>query len=247
MPPFYPSTICMMKPDPRQQAAQNALQRNIGHTFANPDLLVQALTHRSRSSRNYERLEFIGDSILDYVIALMLCEAFPKLPEGKLSPLRAALVKEATLAQIARSLNLGDALLLGVGELKSGGRDRASILADVLEALFAAVSLDGGLPAAETLIRRLFAEHIRHLDTGSTAKDAKTRLQEFLQAHKLPLPKYRIEKQTGEGNTAWFDVACDLGELGHIEYAAAASRRAAEQQCAEQALKWLEQKWGERK
>lgn len=235
-----------MPTDPRQQAAQAALQRKIGHTFANPALLEQALTHRSRSSQNYERLEFIGDSILDYVIAMMLCEAFPKLPEGRLSPLRATLVKEATLAEIARSLNIGDALLLGVGELKSGGRDRASILADVLEALFAAVRLDGGLPAAETLIRSLFAERIRAIDTENTAKDGKTRLQEFLQARKLPPPKYRIEKQTGEGNTAWFDVSCDLGELGHIEYAGAASRRAAEQQCANQALLWLEQHFVEK-
>lgn len=236
-----------MKPDPRQLAAQNALQRTLGHTFSDPALLVQALTHRSRNSQNYERLEFIGDSILDYVIARMLYEAFPKLPEGRLSPMRAALVKEATLAEIARSLNIGDALLLGMGELRSGGRDRASILADVLEALFAAVCLDSGLPAAETLIRRLFADRIRRIDTDSTGKDGKTRLQEFLQARKLPLPKYRIERQTGEGNTAHFDVSCDLGELGHIEYAGAHSRRAAEQQCAEQALAWLEQRFAKRK
>lgn len=230
-----------MKPDPRQQAAQTALERKLGHAFRNRELLTQALTHRSKSSHNYERLEFIGDSILDYVVALMLCEAFPKLPEGRLSPLRAALVKESTLAEIARSLNIGDALLLGTGELKSGGRDRVSILADVLEALFAAVHQDAGLPAAEQLIRRLFAPLIREIDSHSPAKDAKSRLQEYLQARKLPPPKYRIEKQSGEGNTAYFDVSCDLGQLGHIEYAGAASRRAAEQQCAEQALHWLEQ------
>lgn len=235
-----------MKNDPRQQAAQAALQRALGYTFADPALLVRALTHRSRSSQNYERLEFIGDSILDYVVALMLCEAFPALPEGRLSPLRAHLVREATLAEIARSLNIGDALLLGMGELKSGGRDRASILADVLEALFAAVSLDGGLPEAEALIRRLFAGHVRRLDTESGGKDNKSRLQEYLQAQKLPPPKYRIEAQHGEGNGARFDVSCDLGELGHTEYASASSRRAAEQQCAAQALAWLEARFRRR-
>lgn len=236
-----------MKPDPRQAAALAALQKQIGHRFANPALLTQALTHRSRSSRNYERLEFIGDSILDYVIALMLYQAFPDLPEGRLSPLRAALVKEATLAEIARSLNIGGALILGAGELKSGGRDRPSILADALEALFAAVALDSGLPAAEALIRRLFVGRIQSLDTDQGAKDAKSRLQEYLQAKKLPLPKYRIEKQTGEGEQAVFDVSCDLGELGHIECAAASSRRAAEQQCAAQALIWLEKQFGAKK
>ncbi len=219
--------------------AQLVFQQKINYQFKNSDLLKQALTHRSHSAQNYERLEFIGDSILDYTIAKMLYEAFPKLPEGKLSPIRAQLVKEATLADIARELKLGDALLLGIGELKSGGHDRASILADALEAVFAAVSLDADFGTAEKLVRRLFAQRIRQLDINSTAKDAKTLLQEMLQGRKWALPKYRIEKQTGEGNEARFDVSCDLGELGKIFYAHASSRRAAEQDCAQQALVWL--------
>ncbi|SSY71130.1 ribonuclease III [Alysiella crassa] len=230
-----------MRPTPRD-TAQLVLQQKLNYQFKNKNLLQQALTHRSHSPNNYERLEFIGDSILDYVIAKMLYEAFPKLPEGRLSPIRAQLVKEATLADVARELKLGDALLLGVGELKSGGHDRASILADALEAVFAAISLDADFQAAEKIVRQLFRERIKQLDTNNTAKDAKTQLQEILQGHKLALPKYRIEQQIGEGNEARFDVSCDLGELGKIFYANANSRRAAEQDCAKQALAWLAQK-----
>lgn len=229
-----------------QANAQIALQKKLNYQFKNIELLQQALTHRSHSAKNYERLEFIGDSILDYTVAKMLYEAFPKLPEGRLSPLRAQLVKEATLAEIARELKLGDALRLGIGELKSGGHDRASILADALEAVFASVSLDADFMTAEQLVRRLFAQRIRQLDISNTAKDAKTQLQEFLQARKLALPKYRIDQQTGEGNDAMFDVSCDLGELGHITYARASSRRSAEQECAKQALAWLEQKFAKK-
>lgn len=227
-----------MKSDPRQQHL-TALQRKLGYTFQNNNWLNQALTHRSFHSENNERLEFIGDSILDYVVAKMLYDAFPKLPEGRLSPLRAQLVKEATLAQIARELNLGAALLLGVGEIKSGGHDRPSILADALEALFAAISLDSDFQAAEHVVRQLFAPRIAQLNTQTQAKDAKTQLQEWLQARKWMLPKYRIDNQTGQGNEARFDVSCDLGELGQIFRANASSRRAAEQDCAQQALNWL--------
>lgn len=226
-----------------QFAAQKVVQQKINYQFKNNKLFTQALTHRSHSSQNYERLEFIGDSILDYTIAKMLYEAFPSLPEGKLSPLRAQLVKEATLAEIARELHIGSALLLGLGELKSGGHDRASILADALEAIFAAVSLDADFATAENLIRKLFAHKIKQLDINTTAKDSKTQLQEFLQGRKLALPKYRIDKQTGEGNDARFDVSCDLGELGKIFCANAHSRRAAEQECAKQALAWLSTKF----
>lgn len=223
--------------------ARRRLQNQLNHRFSNPDLLKQALTHRSHSPQNYERLEFIGDSILDYVIAKMLYETFPKLPEGRLSPLRAQLVKESTLAEIARQLNIGDALLLGVGELKSGGHNRASILADALEAIFAAISLDADFMTAEKIIRQLFSQKINQLDTNTSAKDPKTQLQEWLQAQKWALPKYRIEQQTGEGNDARFDVSCDLGELGYISHASASSRRAAEQECAQQALQWLKNRF----
>lgn len=232
-----------MKTTPRDHA-QKLLQQKLNYQFKNKQLMLQALTHRSHASHNYERLEFIGDSILDYVVAKMLYEAFPHLPEGRLSPIRAQLVKEATLAKIARELQLGAALLLGMGELKSGGHDRASILADALEALFAAISLDENLDAAEKVIRQLFTPLLQQMDSNTSVKDAKTKLQECLQAQKWALPKYRIEQQIGEGNEARFDVSCDLGELGQIFYATANSRRAAEQDCAAQALLWLEKKWG---
>ena len=173
-----------MKSTPRQ-VAQQKLQQKINYLFNNPNFIQQALTHRSYSSQNYERLEFIGDSILNYVVAKMLYEAFPKLPEGRLSPLRAQLVKEATLADIARQLHIGDALFLGVGELKSGGHDRASILADALEALFAAISLDADFATSEKIIRKIFSQKIKELDTSQSAKDAKTSLQELLQGQKI--------------------------------------------------------------
>lgn len=231
-----------MKLSPRD-VAQQVLQNNLKYTFKNKQLLLQSLTHRSHSAENYERLEFIGDSILDYVVASMLYETFSKLPEGRLSPLRAQLVKEATLAEIARELQIGPALLLGAGELRSGGHDRASILADALEAIFAAISLDSDFHTAERVIRALFSNRIKKLDISKTAKDPKTQLQEWLQGHKKSLPKYRIEQQIGEGSDTRFDVSCDLGELAHITYATAHSRRMAEQDCAAQALVWLKQQF----
>lgn len=229
-----------MKTHNRNEAALEKLQQDLGHRFVRREWLQQALTHRSFSAQNNERLEFIGDSILDYAVAKMLYEAFPSLPEGKLSRLRSNLVNQDTLAEIAAELNLGAVLNLGVGELKSGGSSRPSILADALEALFAAVSFDADFAAAEQTVRRLFAERIRRVDPNVQAKDAKTQLQEALQARRYAVPRYRIEKQTGEGNQAVFDVSCDLGELGHISYAGANSRRAAEQIAAQQALQWLE-------
>lgn len=229
----------MMKPNLQKQSALKHLQHALGYHFTDIKWLIQALTHRSYSTQNNERLEFIGDSILDYAIAQMLFEAFPKLPEGKLSPLRSILVKEATLAEIAIELNIGNALFLGQGELKSGGHTRPSILADALEAIFAAIRFDADFATAEQIIRRLFRERIQHVHSHHPIKDPKTQLQEALQARKFALPKYRIEQQTGEGNDALFDVSCDLGQLGHISYAQASSRRAAEQQCAQQALLWL--------
>lgn len=225
---------------PKQQYVQ-ILQQRLGYTFVQAALLQQALTHRSADKRNYERLEFVGDGILNVVVAQMLYDVFPDLPEGRLSVLRTHLVKEATLATIARELGVGDALILGVGELKSGGHDRASILADALEAIFAAIRMDSDFATAERVIQRLFAERVHQIDQNLPAKDHKTRLQEALQARRLPVPKYRIEQQTGAGNDALFDVSCDLGQLGHLTYARGHSRREAEQECARQALLWLEQ------
>ncbi|MGF6147029.1 Ribonuclease 3 [Kingella potus] len=221
-------------------AAVRRLQAALGHTFANPALLECALTHRSFSSRHNERFEFVGDAVLNYTVARMLFDTYPDLPEGRLSRLRANLVNQTVLAETAASLNLGDALLLGPGELKSGGFRRPSILADAMEAVFAAVCLDADFAAAEAVVRRLFHSRVQNIDCGEKeAKDAKTRLQEALQAQRLALPKYRIDKQEGEGENAWFTVSCDLGELGFVSTAQASGRRAAEQEAARTALEWL--------
>ncbi len=230
----------MTRPDPKAQHLIR-VQAQLGYRFRNPALLRQALTHRSHSARNNERFEFVGDSILDYVVAKMLFDAFPNLPEGRLSPMRAQLVKEATLAETARRRGMGRELKVVVGGGSSGGIDGDAIMADAMEGLLAAIIVDADVDAAEEIVGRLVAPRIRTLDMTTQAKDAKTRLQEALQAQHLPLPKYRIEKQTGEGNEALFDVSCDLGELGKITYAQGRSRRAAEQECAAEALAWFEQ------
>lgn len=218
------------------------LSQALDYFFRQPELLRQALTHRSFGTPNNERFEFIGDSILNYTVARMLFDRFPKLSEGELSRLRANLVNQNTLAELATELKLGDYLYLGEGELKSGGFNRPSILADALEATFAAVSFDSDFLRAEQVVRRLYAERVSSIDTSRQAKDAKTRLQEALQARKLALPKYRILSQSGEAHEQWFRVECDLGELAIGSTGEGGSRRAAEQQAAEAALILLEQK-----
>lgn len=228
-----------------KQAALERVQRGLGHEFSQPELLQRALTHRSYSAKHNERFEFVGDAVLNYTVARMLFDAFPDLPEGRLSRLRANLVNQEVLAEIAVQIHIGDALFLGQGELKSGGFNRPSILADALEALFAAVSFDADFQTAEAVVRRLFARRVADIDCNSQGKDAKTLLQETLQARRLALPKYRIEAQQGEGNTAEFTVSCDLGELGKITYAKAGSRRAAEQAAAKQALSWLQARFSD--
>jgi ribonuclease III len=212
----------------------------LNYSFAKPVLLRQALTHRSFGTPNNERFEFVGDSILNYTVARMLYDRFPALAEGDLSRLRANLVNQNTLAEIAHELQLGDYLFLGEGELKSGGFNRPSILADAMEAMFAAVSFDADFSAAEQVVRGLFAARVLAIDPTKHAKDAKTRLQEALQARKLPLPKYRILEQSGEAHEQWFRVQCDLGDLAIETSGEGGSRRAAEQQAAEVALEQLE-------
>lgn len=216
------------------------LSEALNYSFAKPVLLRQALTHRSFGTPNNERFEFIGDSILNYTVARMLYDRFPTLTEGDLSRLRANLVNQNTLAEIAQELTLGDYLFLGEGELKSGGFNRPSILADAMEAMFAAVSFDADFNAAEQVVRGLYTARIQAIDPTKHAKDAKTRLQEALQARKLPLPKYRILDQSGEAHEQWFRVQCDLGELAIETSGEGGSRRAAEQQAAESALDHLE-------
>lgn len=217
------------------------LQKQIGYEFQNQALVNQALTHRSYSSKNNERFEFVGDSILNYSVAKMLFDVFPNLTEGELSRLRANQVNQDALAEIAQQLNLGSVLFLGEGELKSGGFRRPSILADALEALFAAVSFDSDFLRAEAVVRHLFKDRIQHIDLRDQWKDAKTLLQEALQARRFMLPKYRIEHQTGGAHEQIFTVQCDLGELAYITRGEGGSRRQAEQQAAKLALAYVEQ------
>lgn len=231
----------MNEHDQRHLKAQRHIETLLNYTFKQPLLLQQALTHRSYSAKHNERFEFIGDSILNYTVAKMLFVAFPKLSEGELSRLRANLVNQNTLAEIALQLNVGEALLLGGGELKSGGYRRPSILADAMEAIFAAISLDADFYMAETVVKRLYKSRIKVIDPQNSGKDAKTRLQENLQARHWPLPKYRILAQIGNVHDQKFVVQCDLGELGFQTQAEGYSRREAEQLTAKTALEWLNQ------
>ncbi|QEY24298.1 ribonuclease III [Neisseria animalis] len=228
-----------MKSDLIKQQAHSVIQKYLGYEFGNIELLKQALTHRSFHAKNNERFEFVGDAILNYTVAKMLFEAFPKLSEGELSRLRANLVNEGVLAEIALEMNVGNGLYLGAGELKSGGFRRPSILADAMEAMFAAVSFDADFGSAEKVVRRLFAERVKRVDLKNQGKDSKTALQEALQARRMALPKYRIEEQIGHANDSRFVISCDLGETGFICHAEGVSRKAAEQQAAKTALEWL--------
>lgn len=209
-----------------------ALCRQLGHDFARPELLRQALTHRSHGSPNNERLEFLGDSVLNCAIAARLYQTYPRLPEGDLSRLRAALVKEQTLAEIAAGLKLGDILMLGEGELKSGGFRRPSILADALEAIIGAVYLDTGFAAAEKMILALYEPLLRNLDPKTIAKDPKTQLQEYLQSRKLPLPQYEVLVIRGEAHEQEFEVECIIPGLNIRSQGEGHSRRSAEQNAA---------------
>lgn len=215
------------------------LQKRLGYQFAQKAFLLQALTHRSYSAQNNERFEFIGDSILNYSVAKMLFDVFPKLSEGELSRLRSSLVKQDTLAEIAQELELGNLLFLGEGELKSGGFRRPSILSDAVEAILAAISLDSDFLQAEQTVRHLFANRVKSIDVNRQGKDSKTVLQETLQAHKFALPKYLILEQKGDAHEQIFVVACDLGELGFISQGEGTSRRQAEQQAAQKSLDYL--------
>lgn len=218
---------------------QHALQRLIAHPFKNEALLQQALTHRSHSGSNNERLEFLGDGALNFIIANQLYQRFPKLPEGDLSRLRAHLVKEQTLSEIARSLNIGDALRLGEGELKSAGWRRPSLLADALEAIIGAVFIDGGFAAAEALVVRLYAQLLDRIDPAAIGKDAKSLLQENLQSRKLELPEYAVLAVEGEAHCQVFTVACHIPQLDIRSQGTGSSRRVAEQQAAQLAYEQL--------
>jgi ribonuclease III len=204
----------------------------LGHEFRQPELLRQALTHRSFGADHNERLEFIGDSILNCAIALMLYRRFPEIPEGELSRVRANLVNRDMLHQLAQSLDLGKSLRLGEGELKSGGASRPSILADTLEALFGAILLDAGFDAAHAAVLRVYRSELDRLDPGGLTKDPKTRLQELLQGKRLPVPEYAILNVKGEAHLQTFEVVCRIPALGIEATGAGSSRRSAEQAAA---------------
>lgn len=213
------------------------LSASLGYAFRQEGLLRQALTHRSYSAQHNERLEFLGDSVLNCIIAKALYDAFPNLPEGTLSRMRANLVKQDTLADIALRLKLGEYMLLGEGELKSGGFRRPSILADTLESIFGAVFLDAGFEAAQAVVLRQFEAVIANIDPNVSGKDAKTRLQEWLQARKHALPDYQLAATRGEAHDQIFVVACHIPALGITTEGRGRSRRAAEQEAALAVLK----------
>lgn len=217
------------------------LEVALGHAFGRPDLLTQALTHRSFASNNNEQLEFLGDSVLDCAISANLLLRFPGLKEGELSRLRANLVRQETLAEIALGLELGRFLRLGEGEVKSGGDRRPSILADALEALIGAIFLDAGFDAARSAIEHLFGPALAGIDPNQPGKDPKTALQEILQGRHLPLPRYRLLATRGEAHAQEFEVECEVPELGVRSKGIGASRRIAEQQAAQRALAGIKQ------
>ena len=214
----------------------NALQTRLGHTFRNAALLQQALTHRSHSSLHNERLEFLGDSVLNCVIASLLFDRFEKIDEGDLSRLRANLVKQQSLYEIAQHLELSQCLRLGEGELKSGGFRRPSILADTLEALFGAIFLDSGFDVAYSVIKELYEPLIETVDPKTLGKDAKTLLQEYLQGKKFSLPQYNVVATHGAAHNQEFEVECSIPKLDIQVYGTGGSRRAGEQAAALLAL-----------
>jgi len=218
-----------------------ALQQRLGHRFANPRLIERALTHRSFSSDHNERLEFLGDAVLGLAVSSMLFEKLSQLPEGDLSRVRANLVKQDSLAQIAVRLGLSTCLRLGDGEKRSGGTRRPSILADALEALIGAVYLDAGFETAHALVQRLYADVQWHDQMGAMGKDPKTELQEWLQGRRMKLPLYRVVATLGEAHKQTFDVECTVVETGHCERGIGASRRAAEQAAAAAMLQHLQE------
>jgi ribonuclease-3 len=212
------------------------LQKRLGHTFGNAALLQQALTHRSHSSLHNERLEFLGDSILNCVVAALLFDKYSKIDEGDLSRLRANLVKQQSLYEIAQRMELSQCLRLGEGELKSGGFRRPSILADTLEALFGAVFLDAGFDTARSVIRSLYLPILQSVDPKTLGKDAKTLLQEYLQGKKMALPQYNVVATHGAAHSQEFEIECLVPKLEIQVFGTGGSRRAGEQAAAKLAL-----------
>ncbi|WP_420933339.1 ribonuclease III [Alteromonas sp. A081] len=216
------------------------LYKAIGYTFKDVALLDQAFTHRSAAKQHNERLEFLGDAILGMIIGETLYKRFPEVPEGKLTRMRSTLVKGDTLAELAREASMGELLHLGPGELKSGGHRRSSILADAVEALLGAIYLDSGMEEVRNVIDRLWETRINRLDPHAHPKDNKTRLQEFLQGRKLPLPTYEVLSISGKDHAQVFQVSCTVENLAEPVKASGNSRRKAEQEAARLTLEKLD-------
>ena len=218
----------------------NRLSKKIGYSFTQPELLIQALTHRSAKGQHNERLEFLGDSILGFVIAEALFDKFPTHDEGDLTRMRSSLVKGVTLAELGRDFSLGEHLILGPGELKSGGHRRESILEDAIEAIIGAVYLDSDIGRCKQLILTWFAQRLNAIKPGNEQKDPKTRLQEYLQGRKIPLPVYDVIDTTGQSHNQQFTVRCVTEVINCEVIAKGTSRRKAEQSAAQQVLALLE-------
>jgi len=219
--------------------AESWLNKALHYRFRDTDLFAQALTHRSATGRNNERLEFLGDAVLDFVISDLVFKIRPEASEGDLSKLRSSLVKDTSLASLAVGLGLGEYLILGSGERKTGGHRRDSILADALEAIFGAVYLDSGIDAARKVIGHVFAERLEDLPDAEVLRDPKTRLQEWLQARKLALPEYELVSVSGQAHQQRFAVTCTVTELSQTTNGESTTRRKAEQQSAKNMLKIL--------
>lgn len=218
---------------------RDALSSRLGHVFLRPQLLKRALTHRSHSAEHNERLEFLGDSVVNCIVAKYLHETYPDLPEGDLSRLRSNLVNQQTLYLLAQQLQLGELLLLGEGERKSAGSTRPSMLADALEALIGALFLDGGFEVAEKVVLGLYIPFIQQADVLTLGKDAKTLIQEYLQGRKLALPKYTVAAIQGEAHAQVFQVECAIAPLNIKTRGEGSSRRLAEQMAADAAYQQL--------
>ena len=235
---FVPN-VCSKKFNDMRTDNLDRLQRKIDYQFQDTWLLKQALTHRSAGHKHNERLEFLGDAILNLTIAEALFHQFPKCNEGELSRMRATLVREPTLAILARDFQLGDYLSLGQGELKSGGFRRESILADCVEALIGAISLDSSLANATEIVTRWYQPLLKDIQPGDNQKDAKTRLQEYLQGNRLPVPTYNIVNIQGEAHNQLFTVECSIQNNDRTFIGKGSSRRKAQQAASEQILQEL--------
>ena len=219
--------------------AESWLEKTLRFRFQNAELFEQALTHRSATQHNNERLEYLGDAVLEFVVSEAVYRAGPDAPEGDLTKLRASLVKEETLAEIALELGLGEHLILGSGERKTGGHRRESILADTLEAIFGAVFLDSGIDAAKALIDRVYESRYRELPDVQDLRDPKTRLQEWLQARGMSLPLYELAEVSGKGHKQRFVVTCTIVESSSVTDGESTTRRKAEQKAARKMIERL--------